>query len=233
MRRADRPSRPVRLRRLLVMTAFPSPRTALLLVLALVPAADAHAFTVAISRLNNGQELYLRVGDGAFSNNTYSSNGTPGTGGAVNVVSASVPGAVLGNGTDQPMAGASRVTSDYDGFAFCNAGQTYVGGFFRGRNNAGTATLTAYVTLPLSNGAETIPFSQIRWAANGNISGGGSEGSVGQPIPDNNFGDTAKVLAGFPVNSWRESCHSFFYGNDAVVAAGTYRGRITYTLSAP
>jgi hypothetical protein len=30
-----------------------------------------------------------------------------------------------------------------------------------------------------------------------------------------------------------ESCHTFSYANTGVVAAGTYRGRVTYTLSMP
>jgi hypothetical protein len=30
-----------------------------------------------------------------------------------------------------------------------------------------------------------------------------------------------------------ESCHTFQYANTGVVAAGTYRGRVTYTLSMP
>ena len=42
-----------------------------------------------------------------------------------------------------------------------------------------------------------------------------------------------QALASFPVNTWRESCHAFRYANDAVVAAGTYTGRVVYTLSVP
>jgi hypothetical protein len=35
------------------------------------------------------------------------------------------------------------------------------------------------------------------------------------------------------VNTWNESCHTFSYANSSSVAAGTYTGRATYTLSAP
>lgn len=198
-----------------------------LTLLALAWPALAAAFTVDI---NPGQRaVYLRVGDGGFTARAYSSGGSPldGTTGTRNLVAGTVPAAAVGNGTAQPLTGDSRLTSDWDRFAFCNGGQTYVGGFFRGGNNAGTATLTAEVTAPLSNGAESIPFSKIRWTASGNLDG------AWQPIPSNNFGDVSKVLASFPANSWRESCHSFSYANDTVVAAGTYRGTVTYTLAAP
>jgi len=198
------------------------------LVLGLLPLGSVHAFTVAISKLNSGAELYLRVGDGAFGAKTYSAGGTPQTGGAVNTVAVSVPAGVLGNGADQAMTSTSRLTSDYDGYAFCSSGQTYVGGFFRGTTGAGSATLTAVVSRPLSNGSNTIPFSQIGWTASGN-----GDGTATQPIPANTFGDVSKVLTSFPVNLWSESCHGFYYGNDAVVAAGTYAGTITYTLASP
>lgn len=188
----------------------------------------AAAFTVNINP--GSRAVYLRVGDGGFTQRSYSDGGSPlsGTTGARNLIAGTVPAAAVGSGTAQPLTGTSRLTSDWDRFAFCNSGQTYVGGFFRGNNNAGTATLTAEVTAPLSNGAESIPFSKIRWTASGNL-----DGTAAQPIPSNNFGDVSKVLASFPVNTWRESCHSFSYANDVVVAAGTYQGTVTYTLAAP
>lgn len=198
------------------------------MLLALAWPALAAAFTV---NINPGpRAVYLRVGDGGFSDDAYRNGGSPlpGRTGARNLVSGSVPAAQVGNGTAQPLTGTSRLTSDWDRFAFCNAGQTYVGGFFRGNRRAGTATLTADVSAPLSNGADSIPFSKIRWTASGNL-----DGNAAQPIPSNSFGDASKVLASFPVNTWRESCHSFSYANDAVVASGTYQGTITYTLAAP
>lgn len=197
----------------------------LLLLLACGVVVDAHAFVVGISPAS--RSLYLRVGDGAFTNRDFNSGGTPRSGGTSNVVTVTVPASQLITGADQAMSSTSRLTSDYDGFSFCNTGQTYIGGFYRRPGNSGTATLTATVTTPLTSGSSTIPFSQIRWTASGNGDGGG------QPVPSNNFGDVSKNIATFPVNSWRESCHSFFYDNDNVVAAGTYVGTITYTLTAP
>lgn len=206
---------------------FPLPARWLPL-LALAWPGLAAAFTVNID--SGSRAIYLRVGDGGFSSDPYRNGGEPlpGTTGARNLVEGTVDATALGNGTPQALTGTSRVTSDWDRFAFCNSGQTYVGGFFRGNRNAGTATLTADVTAPLSNGSESIPFSKISWIASGN-----SDGNNAQPIPSNSFGDTSKVLASFPVNTWRESCHSFRYANDAVVAAGSYQGTITYTLAAP
>ena len=202
----------------------------LLILLALAAVADVQAFVVGISPAP--RSLYLRVGDGDFSNRDFNSNGTPRSGGTLNMVSVTVPAAQLLTGADQAMSSTSRLTSDYDGFAFCNTGQTYIGRYFRSDTGSGNATLTALVTTPLTSGAGTIPFSQIRWTASGNASGGGTEGGV-QPIAANNFGDASKNIATFQRNTWNESCHNFFYSNDNIVAAGTYNGRITYTLTAP
>lgn len=199
---------------------------ALVLLLSCVAMGNAHAFVVGISP--GPRSVYLRVGDGAFGGSYYNSGGTPQSGGAVNTVAVTVAAADLFTGVDQPMSSTSRATSDYDGFTFCVTGQTYIGGFFRGGNGAGNATLTATVSSPLTSGTSTIPFSQVRWTASGI-----GDGAATQPIPGNNFGDVAKNIASFPVNRWQESCHSFFYDNDAVVAAGNYVGTITYTLTAP
>jgi len=195
-------------------------------ILACVACASAHAFVVSIKA--GERSVYLRVGDGAFSALTYDSGGTPQSGGAINTVAVTVPAAQLLTGADQAMGSTSRLTSDYDGFAFCAAGQTYIGGFFRGGNGAGNAALTAAVTVPLTNGTSNIPFSQVHWTASGI-----GDGAAAQPIAANNFGDVSKNIATFPVNNWQESCHNFFYSNDNVVDAGTYIGTITYTLAAP
>lgn len=205
-------------------------------LLALALPGVAAAFTVNIR--SGERAIYLRVGDGPFPQGSwfgysydlpYRSGGVPQSGGAINTIRGSVPAAAVGNGVAQPLTGESRLTSDWEGYNFCDAGQTYVGGFFRGGNGAGTATLTAVVTRPLSNGTDTIPFSQIGWTASGN----GDGAAHVQPIGSNTFGDGSKVIASFPVNVWQESCHSFYYANQAVVAAGTYTGRVTYTLAAP
>lgn len=187
----------------------------------------AQAFVVTIS--SGSRAIYLRVGDGSISGGTYQSgSGTPTNNATRNTVAVVVAPAVVGNATAQPMAGNGRVTSDWDNFGFCNAGQVYIGGFFRGNNSAGTASLTATAPATLSNGAgNTIPFSQISWISSGN----GDTGA--QPMPSGNFASTVQTLASFPVNRWQESCHLFSYANSAVVAAGTYTGTVVYTLSSP
>lgn len=197
------------------------------LACALLASPLAQAFTVSISP---GQRaIYLRVGTGSASAN-YSSGGTMQNNTTVDRVSVTVPAAQLGNGTPLPMtSSSSQGNSFYDGLAFCNApAQVYVGGFYRRPNNSGTATLIATSPANLVNGSgQTISFTDISWTASGN----GDTGA--QPIPAGAFAGGTQTLASFPVNSWRESCHAFSYDNAAVVASGTYTGRVVYTLSAP
>ncbi|MGO1073486.1 hypothetical protein [Lysobacter sp. CA199] len=207
------------------MTARSRGWALLLLVSAWSQAADA--FTTTIQP--GSRAIYLRVGNGVFTGN-YSSGGTPGSGGTLNLVSVTVPAAALGNGVDQTMTtNATQANSNYDGFAFCNVpAQIYVGGFYRRPGITGTATLSANAPAGLTNAqGQTIAFSQITWTSSGNNETGA------QPIPAGQFTGGSQTLASFPVNTWRESCHSFSYSNDALVGAGVYTGRVTYTLSAP
>lgn len=185
-----------------------------------------------VVNINPGtRAVYLRVGDGVMTGGNYSSGGTPGTGAGVNIVSVTVPAAAVGNGIDQVMAGNGRLTSDWDGFTFCNAGQIYIGGFFRLPSGASVQNATLSVTAPavLTNASgETMPISQISWTS----SGIGDTGA--QPVPAGTFSGGNQTLAvNFLRNTWRESCHTFSYGNDAIVGAGTYTATVTYTLSAP
>lgn len=192
-------------------------------------APTAHGFTVNIS---NGltPSIYLRVGNGVYTG-TFNSNGTPGNGGGINLVSVAVPAAQLGNGTALAMTGnGTQPNSNYDGFAFCNVpAEIYVGGFNRGGLLAGgTGTLSVTAPASLTNAAgDSIPFSQITWTSSGN----GDTGA--QPFPAGAFTGGTQTLASFPVNTWRESCHSFSYRNNNVVASGVYNGRVTYTLTVP
>lgn len=188
----------------------------------------AVAFTANITP--GSRAIYFQVGNGSFAG-TYSGGGTPGNNATINRVSVSVPAASVGSGTAQAMtSNSTQATSYYDGFTFCNPPtQVYIGGFFRLPGTTGTATLsvsTSAANLVNATG-DTIPFSQVRWAS----SGIGDSGA--QPIPAGTFAGGTQTLATFPVNTWRESCHTFSYANAASVAAGTYTGRATYTLSAP
>ena len=202
------------------------------LAVALLGAAPlpSEAFTVSISA-RAPRTLYLQVGVGSFSG-TYSSGGAPQANPTVNVVSVTVPTASIGSGTAQQMASNTGATSSfYDNFVFCNAGQLYVGGFYRLTNStAGTgASLTANSVSPLSNGSgDTIPFTQIRWTSSGN----GDTGA--QPFPSGTFNGTANQPIGtIARNQWAESCMTFSYLNAIVPAGGTYIGTVTFTLAAP
>lgn len=202
--------------------------TMLLLLATTAWSAPAEAFTVTIS--SGSRQLYLRVGDGVFSNANYTNGGQPGSGGAINLVSVSVPAAAVGNGNALAMTGnASQYRSNYDGYTFCNAGQIYVGGYFRGHFlNGGTATLTVSTPPSLTNAAgDTIAFNRIGWTSSGN----GDTGA--QPVPSGTFSGGQQALATFTRNTWNESCLSFRYANTEFAAAGQYTGRAVYTLSAP
>jgi len=198
-------------------------------VVALLAVAPlAFAYTV---NINSGtRAIYLQVGNGSFTG-TYSGGGTPGVNATINKVSVSVPAAQVGNGTAQQMTSDStQAVSFYDNYSFCNPPtQVYIGGFYRRPGTTGSATLT--VTTSAANlvdaAGDTIPFSQISWTSSGN----GDSGT--EVIPGGTFTGGTQTLATFTGNTWNESCHTFSYANAASVAAGTYTGRATYTLSAP
>lgn len=193
----------------------------------IAPAAEA--FVIPITG-GLTPSIYLRVGDGIYTG-TFITGGIPGTGGPINRVSVTVPAASVGNGIAQVMTSNSTQTqSFYDGFVFCNVpAQVYVGGFNRGGAfSGGNGVLTVSAPANLVNGSgATIPISQISWTSSG----------IGdtdpQPFPAGSFTGGLQTLATWPVNTWRESCHTFSYRNANFVAAGTYTARVTYTLSVP
>jgi hypothetical protein len=199
----------------------------------LAGALSAHAYTVNLTP-RNPRTIYLQVGVGSFAGGTYNAGGTPAVNGTINVVSATVPIDQVGNGTAQAMTTDSTASHSFlDNFPFCNLpGQLYVGGFYRSLNAAGganTATLSANVPASLiSAGGQTIPFSQISWTSSGNRANGA------EPFPAGSFPAGGTLTIGtIRRNRWAESCHSFSYLNTIVAPAGTYTGRVTYTLSVP
>ena len=208
--------------------SLPVIRIALLIaVLIAAMSGNAHAYTVTIGI--GTKAAYLRIGDGTIAGGNYNAGGTPVDNTTVNLVSATVPAAAVGNATVQNMTGTGRVTSDFDGFAFCNAGQVYIGAFFRlptTANQSATLRVTSPATLT-STGGNSIPISQISWTSSGN-------GDAGvQPFPAGAFTGGTQTLATLLRNTWAESCHSFRYANAAIPAAGTYNARATYTLATP
>src|SRR5690606_26337282 len=140
----------------------------------------------------------------------WTSGGSPESGGAVSQVRVVLSPLDIGNGVPQPMTGNGRTSSDYDGFQFCNAGQIYVGGFFRrpgnSNNFAGQLSVLSPPTLTSPQG-NSIPVSEISWTT----SGIGDSGA--QPIPPGQLAAGSNPLASFPQNTWNESCLSFSYAN--------------------
>jgi hypothetical protein len=182
--------------------------------------------------------IYFQVGNGLFTGGNYTPikgngqpTGTPGTNTTINKVTVSVPAGVVGNSAAQAMTTDSAAANSYwDGYLFCNLpAQLYIGGFYR-TTGAGTntATVTATLAASLTDAAgDTLPFSQISW-----ISGGNGDAGA-EPFPAGSFNATTVTVGSITQNHWAESCWTFSYANTVVPAAGTYTGRVTYTLSAP
>ncbi len=185
----------------------------------------ANAYTITITP--GSRAIYLQVGAGGYSG-FYISGGTPGNNSTINTVSVTVPAASVGSGTAQAMTSNSSVAqSPIDGYTFCNPpSQVYIGAWSRPGFGGGVATLTVTSPSSLTSGGDTIPFSQISWVMSGN-------GDVVFQFPNGTFTGGTQTLANFPANTWKEQCMTFSYANTVVPAAGTYKGRATYTLSLP
>jgi hypothetical protein len=118
-----------------------------------------------------------------------------------------VPAGSVGDGT--PIAGAPADV-------FIGAYGT-TPGFFR------TFNITVDSSVPLTNGTDIIPFTDISWtSASGDIPAGTFAGTTGQVI----LNPTWAVLLVYDY-------HTFFYNNVNVQPAGTYTGTVTYTVSFP
>ena len=198
--------------------------TALFLVMS--PFAS-HAYVVNITA--GTKSIYLQVGVGAMSGGTFNNGGTPGNNPTVNRVSVAVTAANLGAGNVAMTTDSAVTASPYDGFNFCSIpAQVYVGGFFRTPGASANATLTATAPSALTNASgDTISFNTISW-----ISGG--TGDATATIPSGTFvGGAPQTLLSVTRNTWFESCLQFNYANAQVVPAGTFTGRVNYTLTAP
>jgi hypothetical protein len=193
----------------------------------------ASAFTVAINA-GAPKTVYLQIGIGSFTG-LYDNGGTPLNNSTVNKVSVSVAASVLGNGTAQAMTtDSTQANSFYDNYAYCNVPQQlYIGGFYRTTGNGnGTVNVTATVPASLVDSAgDTIPFSQLSWTTDGN---GPLGDSTGQPFIAGTFtGGAVQTVGSIAQNHWAESCWTFSFRNNTFPAAGTYTGRVLYTLTAP
>lgn len=202
----------------------------LLLLAALMACQGAAAYQANIAA--DSRALYLRVGTGSMNSTlSYNQGGRPVNNTTVQTVLLNVPVNQIGNGNDLQMTGNGDLVSHIDNYLFCNPGQIYIGAFFRRPTSGGgnnNATVTAnYPPNLTSTGGDSIPMSQIRWVSSGNGDG------IFQPFASGSFTASGQQVAAFGRNQWNESCMTFFYGNDQVVAAGQYRNTVTYTLSAP
>jgi hypothetical protein len=183
-----------------------------LLSCALLAACSAHAATVVIG--SGGGRLILQIGS---------------TGGGVNQVNFSVPGANVGNGV------AVTSTNVTPASPTCPGNTVLIDIQARSQNsNPRTATLSVNSSIPLTSGGSTIPFSQFAWTAS--TPGGGPNGCLNAPstIPSGAFsGGAGQPLVSINTSQRACICAQFRYLNQSVVSAGTYTGRVTYTLSMP
>lgn len=184
--------------------------------------ASAHAWTLTLGAAS--RRVFLQVGNGTFNaNNTQ-----------VNLVSVNVPGNQLLSGVALPMtSNSTQANSPLDGFTVCSPpAQVYVGGSYQRSNAAnGPATASLTVTSPAnltSVAGDVIPFTQISWSAS--ALGGDATPNV---IPAGTFNGGTQSLTSIAANTYVENCHTFSYANTVPRAAGTYNGRVTYTLSTP
>lgn len=229
-----------------VITRRRSRRLCGLVWLALVPGAlpDAGAFTATLTK-GAPTIIYLQVGVGAFTpaGSTYTGGngttvGTPAANPTINKVTATLSTAVVGNGTAQPMTtDSTAANSFYDNFAFCSVpSQLYIGGFYRTAGNGpnGSVNVTATVPAALTDAAgDTIPFSQISWTSAGNGDTTGN-GFLPEVFPAGTFvGGGVQTVGTIGQNQWAESCWTFSYKNTVTPAAGTYTGRVLFTVTLP
>ncbi len=167
--------------------------------------ADATAITIVVG--NTPTRVRLRVGS---------------PGGQIDLVTFTIPAANVGNGV--PIAGTVPGQGGLAGF--CPANTVYVE--VEGRAspaNSRTVTLAVDSTLPLSNGIETIPFTQIDWIATG---------FPPVSVPSGTFsGGAGQVLVSFQNSRVALQCLQFRYLNQNVVGAGTYNGRVVYGVTMP
>lgn len=202
----------------------------MMLLLALL-CAPLHAFTVTIAA-GTPRMVFLQIGLGSF-NGLYDQGGTPLNNATINKVSVAVPAASVGNRNAQAMStDSTQSVSFWDNYVFCNAPQElYIGGFYRA-TTTGTGTVLVSATVPAAltdATGDNLSFAKISWTSRGN-----GDGAIAQPFPAGTFpAGGVQTIGSIAQNQWAESCWSFAYKNDAVPAAGTYTGRVLYTLTAP
>ena len=196
-------------------------------VVSLLAAGSSNAYLVTITA--GVQSLYLQVGVGTVTGGNFNAGGTPANNGTINRVTVTVPAANLGSGSQAMNTDSPVTASPFDGFTFCAIpSQVYVGGFYRTPGAGAAARLSAAVPTALINASgDSIPFNAVSW-----VSGGIGDNPA--TIPSGTFaGGTTQTLFTVARNNWFESCLQFNYANNQLVPAGTFNGRVTYTLTLP
>ncbi|MBL0123517.1 MAG: hypothetical protein IPP88_12550 [Betaproteobacteria bacterium] len=163
--------------------------------------------------------VYLGVGNST----TNAANAT------INLVSVTVPAAVVGTGAAQAMtSNSTQANSPFDNFTVCvPPNQVYIGGYFREpATTANVARLQVNTPATLTSGTDTLPFTQISWTST-------ALGNATADIPAGTFNGATLFLRNITSNTFVENCHTFTYANANLVAAGVYNGRATYTLASP
>jgi hypothetical protein len=177
----------------------------------------AQAWVITITP--GARTVYLGVGNST----TNAANAT------INLVSVTVPAAAVGTGAAQAMtSNSTQAVSPLDNFTVCvPPNQVYIGGYFREpATTANVARLQVTTPATLSNGVDTLPFTQISWTST-------ALGNATADIPAGTFNGGTLFLRNFASNRYVENCHTFSYANTNLVAAGVYNGRATYTLANP
>jgi hypothetical protein len=199
--------------------AFLRPVYAGLLLLGLGVASDSSALSFNLGA-SPTRQLHIQVGTGGNGTTTMA------TVNVINMMTVSVPAASLGQGVSQKFVPSDTNTIDpYPPVALtCNDGyKLLISAIARVPTGTSTATLQVNSVTPLSNGlGNTLSFNTISWVA--------SDTS----IPSGTYnGTAAQTLATFNTSTQIENCHTFSYSNGAMIPAGTYTGRVVYTLSMP
>jgi hypothetical protein len=189
---------------------------------AVLHCACAHAWLLSIGN-NTPRRIFLNVGNGS----NMADNAT------VNRVSVTLAAADVGSGVAQQMtSNSTQANSTYDNYLMCNPPvQVYVAALYQRQTNSQSANATLQVTSPAnltSAAGDTIPFSEVSWT----VSAPGEDTAPGS-IPAGTFNGATQFIVTVAQGTLRDNCHTFSYANTAIRPAGTYDGRVTYTLTSP
>lgn len=169
-------------------------------------------FTIAIDRF-----IFFRIGDGNW----------PTPGGTTSLVSFVLTPSIPG-GPTTPTAGNNKPLNWSGAAPSFNVTPSGNALPVEVRSNAGTVALRATASVPLSNGVNTIPMSEITITS--------SDSNLPAPaIPNSGPGTAVNVAGNTFANlvTQRNATWTFSYANLASRTAGTYSGQVTFTASAP